>query len=370
MFNGQFTQELLEKIGGNSATIVLDKQGICEFASTAVAAVLGIEPEDLVGKNFVDAVPLFTLESQPVTELQHPVLKALNQKDFVQTTPFFCKLPLANAAADQNAIEPGNTLALKAIQFTENGKANYVLVQIRKAKREVDVGEMKSLFLSFAAHQLKTPSSVVKGFLELMIRQGEAAFSKEQWYFLTSAFESNENLIAVSKMLLNMTRLEGGLIEPNIHEFDPAKALSKKIASFESLFKTKGVNVELIASGQTPKGQKLRSDETFFLEIFGILLGNAVKHSPANSTIKVTYSVDENNCEVHVIDAGPGIAEGVRKNLFKSGQKPSEEENSHGLGLYMAKKYIALLNGRVGLVDQNPEEAEGSNFYFIVPNAQ
>lgn len=370
MSNSQFTQDLLEKIGGNSATIVLDNKGNCEFASTATAAVLGIEPDELKGKNFVDVVQLYTLESQPVSELQNPVIKALKQNDFVQTTPFFCKLIAEEPSPEGTVAEPGNTLALKTIQFSEKGKVSAVLVQIRKAKREVDVGEMKTLFLSFAAHQLKTPSSVVKGFLELMIRQGEAAFSKEQWYFLTSAFESNENLIAVSKTLLNMTRLEGGLIEPNILEFDPAKSLENKIASFESIYKTKDLKIELVPVDNSAKEQKLRSDETFFLEVFGILLGNAIKHSPGSSTIKVTYNMVENNCEVHVIDVGSGISEGVRKKLFKSGQKTSDDGNSHGLGLYMAKKYIALINGSLGLAPQDSEGNVGSDFYFIVPNAQ
>ncbi len=223
---------------------------------------------------------------------------------------------------------------------------------------------MKSLFVSFAAHQLKTPSSVVKGFLELMMRQGEAAYSPEQWHFLTSAFESNEQLITVSKTLLNMARLEGGLIEPKVLEFDPSRSLQSKIASLAPLYKTKRVNINLNASGD--EDLHLRNDETFFLEIFGILLGNAIKHSPIGGEITVSCSLTPAHCEVHVTDNGPGIPEEVRSKLFTTEQEASAEENSHGLGLYMAKKYIALLNGTIGLADGS--SSSGSDFYFTIPN--
>jgi signal transduction histidine kinase len=67
---------------------------------------------------------------------------------------------------------------------------------------------------------------------------------------------------------------------------------------------------------------------------------------------------------VHVIDNGPGIPQAVKEKLFKKGQDTSEDGNSHGLGLYMAKKYTSLLSGTIGLA----ESEQGSDFYFTVPN--
>lgn len=365
-FSGEFTRSLLEKIGGNSATLVLDSGGICVFASSAIENVLQLSLPDLQGRNFFDVIELRTLENKSVDRAQHPVVKALSHKDYIQATPFFCKLGTEEA------------LALSTIQILSvEGKIDYVVVQIRKAKREVEVGEMKNLFLSFAAHQLKTPSSVVKGFLELMMRQGEAAYSKDQWHFLTSAFESNEQLIDVSKALLNLARLDGGLIEPNLREFDPYRALQGKIAAFSPLYQTKRVIVNFEATDETSQAQagrraeprQLVSDEDFFLEIFGILLGNAIKHSTTGGEITVSCILRNANCEVHVIDNGPGISPEVQAKLFKEQQESGGEENAHGLGLYMAKKYIALLGGTIGLGQrENAALNSGSDFYFIVPN--
>lgn len=357
MFDSDFAKTLLERMGGNSATVVIDSEGICVFANSHVHNVLNQTPEDLHQKSFADALTILTLEGDVVLPEKHPVMRALESREFVQTTPFFCKLP-----------DSEETFALTTIPIhNAGGKTDFVVVQIRKAKREVQVGEMKSLFVSFAAHQLKTPSSVVKGFLELMLRQGESAYSKDQWHFLTSAFESNENLIVVSKTLLNMARLEGGLIEPDIRSFDPHATLHAKIASYASVYEAKKLKITL-AGVDSDSELNLNSDESFFTEVFGILLGNAIKHSPNESEILVTYTLLKDKCEVHVIDQGSGIAPAIREKLFKKGQDTSDEdENSHGLGLFMAKKYISLLGGTIGLAERDAE-ATGSDFYFSVPN--
>lgn len=356
MFDSDFAHTLLERMGGNSATVVIDNNGLCVFANSSVNNVLNLSPEDLHQKSFSDIVTILTLEGDKVIPEKHPVDRALASREFVQTTPFFCRLPGSD-----------DTYALTTIPIHDaDGNTNFVVVQMRKAKREVQVGEMKTLFVSFAAHQLKTPSSVVKGFLELMMRQGENAYSKDQWHFLTSAFESNENLIGVSKTLLNMARLEGGLIEPDIRGFDPHTTLQTKINSHAPVYQIKKLNITL-AGVDRDSELSLHTDESFFTEVFGILLGNAIKHSPNESEILVTYTLFKDKCEVHVIDQGPGIAPAIREKLFSTEQETQPDENSHGLGLYMAKKYIALLGGTIGLVEPAADSV-GSDFYFTVPN--
>lgn len=358
MFDSEFTQTLLERMGGSStATLVLDKDGVCIFACASVTKVLNRDPAEMLGKNLMDSLHLHSLDGGKISPEKNPIVKSLQSKDYIQTTPFFCRMP-DDGEADA-------AFAITTISLPKKSKVCYVIVQIRKAQREVHVGEMKTLFVSFAAHQLKTPSSVVKGFLELMIRQGEAAYSADQWNFLISAFESNENLIAVSKTLLNMARLEGGLIEPEIRAFDPNRALQSKIASFAPLYNTKRVTVNLSSSEEKADGH-LNSDERFFMEIFGILLGNAIKHSPIGSSINVICNLGNASCEVHVVDNGSGIQPAVREKLFKKGQDSTEDDNSHGLGLYMAKKYIALLGGDIGIADSET----GSDFYFTVPSVE
>jgi signal transduction histidine kinase len=158
-----------------------------------------------------------------------------------------------------------------------------------------------------------------------------------------------------------MARLEGGLIEPQIRSFNPHQLVQSKISSMAPLLKLKGLSVEF-----TPVGESdVLSDDNFFLEIFEIIFANALKHSPNDTLIKVRCITSEEGMKVHVTDQGSGIPESVKNGLFISAQGSEEISNSHGLGLYMAKKYLALLGGSIGV----ESSAEGSDFFFSIPNA-
>jgi signal transduction histidine kinase len=345
-----FAEHLLERMN-RSGTIVLDSEGKIVYASAHAEQILNTKKSAILNKDFFDAITLLSMEGQEIEDRKHPVWRALQPQVFTQMTPFFCSQP----------DRPGQALAMNVLQIMDKNKLKAVLVQIRKAEREVNVGEMKTLFVSFAAHQLKTPSSIVKGFLELLIREGQETYTSDQWNYLISAFESNEQLIHVSKSLLSMARLEGGLIEPQIRPFNPHPLVQNKIQNLSSLLKLKGLSAEFAPEGE----QDISSDDNFFLEIFEIIFANAIKHSPNDSRIDIRSISSPEGVTVHVIDQGRGIPDSVKQNLFKTAQESEGDSNSHGLGLYMAKKYLALLGGTIGV----ESSAKGSDFYFYIPNA-
>lgn len=344
-----FAEHLLEQLN-RSGMVVLDSSGEIVYLSGRAEQILGLKKEDVMRESFFEAVPLMTLEGQEIDDRKHPVWRALQPQAYTQVTPFFCSQPNNRQA-----------LAMNVLQIMDGTTMKAVVVQIRKAEREVNVGEMKTLFVSFAAHQLKTPSSIVKGFLELMMREGQDVYSNDQWNYLISAFESNEHLIHVSKTLLSMARLEGGLIEPQIRTFPPHSLVQNKIASMSSLLKLKGLSVEFESEGE----EDILSDDNFFLEIFEIIFANAIKHSPNGSLIRVQCLSSAEGAVVHVVDQGRGIPSSVKESLFTAAQGSEDASNSHGLGLYMARKYLALLSGSIGVESSD----KGSDFYFSVPNA-
>lgn len=347
-----FVEHLLE--GTNKSTVVVvNAKGICVYANRRTEQILQIPIKEILQQQVFKAIPLINMEGKEIHERKHPVFLALQKEPYVQVTPFFCKLNI-----DGN----NDPLALNVTQIKKGKSVVGAVVQIRKAERELNVGEMKSLFLSFAAHQLKTPSSIVKGFLELMMREGHRSYNPDQWNFLTSAYESNEHLIHVSRTLLGLARLEGGLIAPQIRQFDPILAIENKVKTMGSLLDLKEMELVVGSRGQG----YAYSDDNFFLEIFEILLANAIKHSPNGTKINIFCKVNKDGVEVRVIDNGPGISDEMKTKLFAAPQPGSTENNSHGLGLYMAKKYIALLSGNIGVKDR--VDKQGSDFYFFIPN--
>jgi signal transduction histidine kinase len=349
----KFAEELLERLG-QAATLVVDLDGKIIFASKRALRLLGAQKNRILHKDFFAAVKLVDNKGELLLERKHPVWQALQAKAYHQITPFFCRLKVSKNS------EP-LSVAVRALQMRQRGKSHGAVVELRETKRVLNVGEMKSLFVSFAAHQLKTPSSIVKGFLELMLRQGERSYTHEQWYNLQSAFEANENLINLSKTLLNLTRLEGGLIEPKIAHFNPHSVLQRKIDSHKPLLSVKQMDVKLVASGTA---SSFPSDETFFLEICEIFLSNALKHSPAGSTITIKCTANNSELRVEVADQGPGVPPGQQEKLFNTAGQSDTVDNSHGLGLLMAKKYVSLLGGSIGLVSG---KKQGAAFFFTIP---
>lgn len=343
---------ILERLG-QSAPLVIDPKGAVLFASKRALRVLKVSAKDVVGKNFFETVLLQDVKGQQLPERKNPVWQALQRAQFTQMTPFFCYL-------QRRRQDKPLAVAVHAWQIRQGRTLRGAVAEIREIERVLNVGEMKSLFVSFAAHQLKTPSSIVKGFLELMLRQGSKAYQPQQWDYLQSAFEANENLISLSTRLLNLTRLEGGLIEPKITPFNPYAVLRDKIAARQLLLKKSGIKVKLVHSGSS---KPFPSDLTFFSEIYEVLFNNAVKHAPPHSTITVSVGVNNDELRLEVADEGPGVAAEQQKTLFATALDSDHVDNSHGLGLLMAKKYVSLLRGKIGLAPTK----RGAKFFFTIP---
>jgi signal transduction histidine kinase len=349
--DADFSQFLLENLT-QSALLLVDKAGRITYVTKSLVRLFGLSQNKLLEQVFFQVVHLRDDRNNELTERKHPVFQALRTRSFNQMTPFFCRLETAKGQVP---------VALRAIQIKQQARVSGVIVELREVKRVLNVGEMKTLFVSFAAHQLKTPSSIVKGFLELMLREGKRAYQSQQWYNLQSAFEANENLIHLSKTLLNLTRLEGGLIEPKLAPFDPEDVLRRKIASHQSLLKIKNVKVDLRVEG---KSRPFLSDEVFFSEVYEVLFNNALKYSDPGSRILVICKPRKEELTVEVHDEGPGIPEDKQQTLFKGASDMDPEKDSHGIGLLMAKKYVSLLKGDIGM---RPGVVKGSVFFFTIP---
>jgi signal transduction histidine kinase len=347
----EFSRALLERLG-NSATIVLAPDGTFAYLSQRAQDMFNV-PKSAIGKSFSEVVVLTTAEGKEIFDRKHPVWLAVNTLPYTQMTPFFCQYQTGKIQTP---------IALNVLQIRQGKTVRAIVVQMREVQRVLNVGEMKSLFVSFAAHQLKTPSSVVKGFLELLLREGQAAFKPLQWDHINSAYEANENLIQLSKTLLNLTRLEGGLIEPKVSSFDPIALLRAKIRSHSWLFDSKKLTIKFFAKGKT---KSFHSDETFVSEIFDIIFSNAIKFSPEKGIIAISSSVNAKELVVSILDEGPGISKTDQEKLFRDIADAKSDPNSHGLGLVMANKYISLLRGKIAVKSNGKK---GTEFIVHIPN--
>lgn len=349
-FSTELRHAFLEQVG-ESGIIIINQTGKILFISQRACHVLGESESSFLNKNYFHDLQFLDEHGAPLAKTKRPAWHALHTKHYLQITPFFTSF--------QNSAQQVKSLVLKVTQVIETNGV-LAIIEIREVKRNLQVNEMKSLFISFAAHQLKTPSSIVKGFIELLLREGKKAFSAVQWSHLESAYEANENLIRLSKNLLNVTKLEGGLIEPSVSHFDALELVRGKITSHNLLLSIKNIKINI----DSPEKISFESDPLFFSEVFEILLSNAIKYSPDNSEILITIFATKDDLRVTVNDSGPGVSVQQEQDLFSAFNASHTHTNSHGMGLLMAKKYLDLLGG---LISYERRAEGGSRFYFCIP---
>lgn len=346
-----FTGFLLERLG-QATVIIINREGNILYVSERAEKLLDISGADLVGKEYFKHIIEYDDAGKEIPNRKRLAWEALHTANYKRVTPFFCYY---------GPPEKRLHIAMSATVIHDGGEVAGAVLLIREVKRVLNVDEMKSLFVSFAAHQLKTPSSIVKGFLELMIREGHNSYSKTQWENLQSAFEANESLIRLSKALLNLTKLEGGLIEPKLSVINPGEVITDKISSQKLLANLKNIQPQLRVLGQN---QDFETDEMIFSELFDILFSNAVKFSPNSSTIYIIITFSAKGLTVTVQDQGPGIPPEQIEKLFSTTFKSDPASQGHGLGLAMAKKYLALLGGEISA---SSTVGQGTTFSFFIP---
>lgn len=338
-----------------SGLLVLNPERQVMYTSPKALQALELTEKQLVGKDFAKAVPFLDNQGMLIPDEKRPSYKALSGTS-VQATMFFCQYR-------QPASGELLPLAVRAAAIRKGKKILGALVEVRRTVRQLDVDGMKSLFTGFAAHQLKTPSSIVKGFLELMMRQGKPAYKPEQWHFLTSAFDANERLIRLSQTLLKITRLEGGMVELNSTKTNISRILQDRVQIYKRAAKERQVTVDFSADDTATQ---VVTDPSFVSEIVDVLVDNALKVMPIGGRLAIAAGVREGRLEVSITDQGPGLPEEILTKLRGpiAQHQPGSSTGGNGLGLYMARKYAAMLRGDIGAENMS---AGGARFILSVP---
>lgn len=223
------------------------------------------------------------------------------------------------------------------------------------------IEEKKDEFMSIASHELKTPLTTVKAYIELLDEVlKESDIDTASWY-VNKAAGGLTKINTLVEDLLDMTRIQTGKLK-----FD------KKTIEFDELVKDAIEYVKplttrhkLIVSGQTDA--IIFGDSHRLEQVMINLINNAVKYSNGNETILVKTSVEDGNVVFEVTDFGLGVPERYRKKIFERFYRVKTKNNfvaGLGIGLYISKQIIKRHNGKIDVTDH---DKEGSTFFFKIP---
>ncbi|MDR0311287.1 MAG: GAF domain-containing protein [Acidobacteriota bacterium] len=225
--------------------------------------------------------------------------------------------------------------------------------------------QLKSDFISFVTHQLRTPLSGVKWMLELAIDAKDN--QEEMQSFIADARLSTERLIRLVNDLLDVSRLEQGRRKVAPQPVDLEKLTRDAAAEMSpSLLETKQtLTIEVANNLPCPN-----ADRPLMRQAIMNLLSNSIKYTPAEGRIDIGISVEQGFVRWEIKDTGIGIPQDDREKLFEKFYRADNvlavETEGTGLGLYLVRLTIERFGGRVWC---ESEEGAGSKFIFLLPAA-
>ena len=229
--------------------------------------------------------------------------------------------------------------------------------------REVD--RMKSEFISLASHQLRTPLSAIKWFLEMLLAGDIGTLTPAQKQILHNIDESNEHMIELVNALLNVSRIESGTMVMDAKPTDLLALVKELLAEMDRYFTEKGQTYTVDSPDTIPQ---VMVDGKLIRQVYMNLLTNASKYSPAGTQILITLSTHDKMVESQVQDSGRGVPladqDKIFQKFFRASNVTDQESDSNGLGLYLVKSIVESSGGKIWFTS---EEGKGTTFKFTLP---
>ena len=238
--------------------------------------------------------------------------------------------------------------------------------ELRRLYTELEAASRhKSEFLANMSHELRTPLNAIIGFSQVLRDEMVGPVNEKQAEYLDDISSSGSHLLSLINDVLDLSKVEAGQIELEMHPFSLREALERGVVMVRERATEDGVRVAFDAD---PEVDVVDGDERRIKQVIFNLLSNAVKFTPSGGEIDVSATRVNGEVRVSVADTGPGIAPEDRERIFEEFQQ-SETGVGHregtGLGLALSKRFVELHGGRIWL---ESELGHGSTFTFALPS--
>ncbi len=331
--------------------IVVDKNADIILVNEQVKKLLQIT-DKVIGLNICDAVKLYGDDG---VQIKMDIIKFLDSKKSLEV--------FDRTLVDKNGSQ---YLQINLSKYKNIGdKIVGAIIVVRDITRNVEIDKMKSEFVSVASHQLRTPLSAVRWFLEMLLEGDLGKLNDEQIDVLKDALESNSRMISLVNDLLNVSRLESAKIkvEPILLSLNSLLKTALKEATVLAKEKKIKINIDGVEDIA-----KIKLDKSLMSQILQNLISNAIKYSPNESAVIVTLKTIGNEVQFSVKDSGYGIPLGEQSRIFEKFFRADNvtrmETEGTGLGLYISKIAMELSGGKIWF---ESKEKKGSTFYFSIP---
>lgn len=255
-------------------------------------------------------------------------------------------------------------MALSALETAheELEAAHGELSRTNDALRAADA--LKTEMLGIAAHDLKNPLTVIRGFGELLEMKTADPAGRDM---AARIVRSADTMLGIVTRLLDSAALESGQLAIERERVDLASVVAQVVDANRSQAERKRQPLE----AELLPGVTVTGDAERLAQVVDNLVGNAIKYSAAGLPIRVRLAAREGHAVLEVEDEGPGFAPEEREKLFRRfsrlSAKPTGGESSSGLGLSIVRQLAELHGGTVDA--RSPGRGQGATFELRLPLA-
>jgi len=227
-------------------------------------------------------------------------------------------------------------------------------------KKEIEIDRAKSDFVALASHQLRTPLSIIKWYVDFMLEEDAGPLNQDQKRYLREVYKSNEHLIELVNALLDVSRIDVGTFAIKPEPSDLIQIAESALEVISKEVKEKNINLIKKFDQGLPK---INLDPKLTKTLFQNILYNSVKYTPEGGTIGVNIKKRKNDILIEMFDSGCGIPSDSQPNiftkLFRAENVKKIESEGTGLGLYIVKAIVDKSGGKIWFESKFIEPAEG-----------
>ena len=269
-------------------------------------------------------------------------------------------------SCESEAGQTGPILSARCIPFIDRAGRNVgtitVLHDITTLKR---LDQIKSEFVSMVSHEIRSPLNSVLAQLKVILDGLAGEVTSRQQEILGRASEKVKSLVCLSSELLDLARIESGLISQEKEQFNLADILEDQVAFHGAAAQAKGVTLAL---DPLPKLALVFADRRNMEEVFSNLINNSINYTPEGGKVVVAASMESGYLRVSVSDNGIGMAPEDLSHIFNRFYRIKNDQTRFiigtGLGLAIVKSIVEAHNGFIR-VESEPDR--GSTFQVYIP---
>ena len=351
----------LDKVLNNvrDGIIGFDKFGRISIFNQFASNLFKLDPEKVLEKE-INSVVTFRLNGQKIDIFKDSF--KIPQPQYMGSESLDYSLTVSCAKSSKEIF-----ISLSVSIVDEDVLGQEVILSFYDLSEFKKLSDLKTDIISITSHELRTPMTVVKNYLWLLVNDKKDKLTKLQSGYINKAIQNSDRMLLLINDMLNVSRIEQGKLTFVLEKF----SIQDEISSIKDDMEARKGDKKIKLIFTVPKTPiKIYSDKVKFSELIVNLITNSIKYTNEGE-IEILITLKKDTVLVQVRDTGVGIPLGKQKELFvkfgrlNSSFVDSAKAGGTGLGLYISKQYVDGLGGTIGVTSEG--EQKGSIFWFEIP---